>query len=184
MYNNKITTLFITIIPFIFIILNAYINNNIVNPLSYLISSTGFIVLTLLALIIILPTIDFLGKFMDRRLVGLMTFLYASVHLLIYFIDNNISFDYLIDDILGLPYIQIGYFAFLLFFPLVFTSTIKSKLKLKNTWFKIHKLIYLIILLSFIHYYLIIKADYLLFLIYLLIFISILIYKQRFKAYE
>ena len=107
-----------------------------------------------------------------------MTFSYASMHLLIYFLDN-ISFEYLIEDILGLPYIQIGYLAFLLFFPLVFTSTVKSKLKLKNTWFKIHKLIYLIVLLSFIHYYLIIKADYLGFLIYLIIFIAILIYKQR-----
>ena len=184
MFNNKNITFFITIIPFIFIILNVYLNNNIVNPFSYLISSTGFVVLSLLMLVIILPALDFLGKLIDRRLVGLMTFLYASIHLLIYFLDNNISLEYLIEDILGLAYIQIGYLAFLLFFPLVFTSTIKSKLKLKNTWFKIHKLIYLIILLSFIHYYLIIKADYLLFLIYLIIFVAILIYKQRLKAHE
>jgi len=183
MLNNKNITFLITIIPLIFIILNIYLNNNIINPFSYLISSTGFIVLTLLIIIIALPVLDFLGSLIDRRVAGLMTFSYASMHLLIYFLDN-ISFEYLIEDILGLPYIQIGYLAFLLFFPLVFTSTVKSKLKLKNTWFKIHKLIYLIILLSFIHYYLIIKADYLLFLIYLLIFISILIYKQRFKAYE
>ena len=183
MLNNKNITFLITIIPLIFIILNIYLNNNIINPFSYLISSTGFIVLTLLIIIIALPVLDILGSLIDRRVAGLMTFLYASMHLLIYFLDN-ISFEYLIEDILGLPYIQIGYLAFLLFFPLVFTSTVKSKLKLKNTWFKIHKLIYLIVLLSFIHYYLIIKADYLGFLIYLIIFIAILIYKQRLKAYE
>ena len=183
MLNNKNITFLITIIPLIFIILNIYLNNNIINPFSYLISSTGFIVLTLLIIIIALPVLDFLGSLIDRRVAGLMTFSYASMNLLIYFLDN-ISFEYLIEDILGLPYIQVGYLAFLLFFPLVFTSTVKSKLKLKNTWFKIHKLIYLIVLLSFIHYYLIIKADYLGFLIYLIIFIAILIYKQRLKAYE
>ena len=182
MLKNKNITFLITIIPLIFIILNIYLNN-IINPFSYLISSTGFIVLTLLAIIITLPVLDFLGSLIDRRVLGLMTFLYACMHLLIYFLDN-ISIEYLIEDILGLPYIQVGYLAFLLFFPLVFTSTVKSKLKLKNTWFKIHKLIYLIILLSFIHYYLIIKADYLLFLIYLIVFIAILIYKQRLKTYE
>ncbi len=182
MLKNKNITFLITIIPLIFIILNIYLNN-IINPFSYLISSTGFIVLTLLAIIITLPILDSLGSLIDRRVLGLMTFSYACMHLLIYFLDN-ISFEYLIEDILGLPYIQVGYLAFLLFFPLVFTSTVKSKLKLKNTWFKIHKLIYLIILLSFIHYYLIIKADYLLFLIYLIVFIAILIYRQRPKTYE
>ena len=182
MLKNKNITFLITIIPLIFIILNIYLSN-IINPFSYLISSTGFIVLTLLAIIITLPVLDFLGSLIDRRVLGLMTFSYACMHLLIYFLDN-ISIEYLIEDILGLPYIQAGYLAFLLFFPLVFTSTVKSKLKLKNTWFKIHKLIYLIILLSFIHYYLIIKADYLLFLIYLIVFIAILIYKQRLKTYE
>lgn len=182
MLKNKNITFLITIIPLIFIILNIYLNN-IINPFSYLISSTGFIVLTLLAIIITLPVLDFLSSLIDRRVLGLMTFSYACMHLLIYVLDN-ISIEYLIEDILGLPYIQAGYLAFLLFFPLVFTSTVKSKLKLKNTWFKIHKLIYLIILLSFIHYYLIIKADYLLFLIYLIVFIAILIYKQRLKTYE
>ena len=182
MLKQNHITYTLTLLPFIYITFNSYYNSYIINPFSYLITSSGFIALTLLIVIIIIPIINYLKTYLDRRILGLMTFFYTSMHLVIYIFDNNISAKYLLSDVLNLFYIQSGYLAFILFLPLVFTSTVTSKLRLKNNWFKIHKLIYLIITLSFIHYYSIIKADYLVFIIYLFITSLILLFKQRIKA--
>ena len=179
-----ITTYIFVITPLIFIIFNILFNTNIINPFSYLIISTGYISLSLLIMVLFIPLFRTIKDFFDRRIFGLSAFSYTLVHLLLYIVDNNISLKYLYADLSRLLYIQVGYIAFLLFLPLVFTSTIKAKLALKSKWFKIHQLIYIIIPLSFIHYYLIIKADYLLFFIYLITFILILILKNRIISNE
>ena len=183
MYQRIITYTFV-ITPLIFIIFNILFNTNIINPFSYLITSTGYISLSLLLIVLFIPLFKIIKDLLDRKIFGLSAFSYTLVHLLLYIVDNNISLKYLYADLSRLLYIQVGYIAFLLFLPLVFTSTIKAKLILKNTWFKIHQLIYIIIPLSFIHYYLIIKADYLLFFIYLIMFILILILKKRIISNE
>ena len=183
MYRIIITYIFV-ITPLIFIIFNIFFNTNIINPFSYLITSTGYISLSLLLIVLFIPLFKIIKDLLDRKIFGLSAFSYTLVHLLLYIIDNNISLKYLYTDVSRLLYIQVGYMAFLLFLPLVFTSTIKAKLILKNTWFKIHRLIYIIIPLSFIHYYLIIKADYLLFFIYLIMFILILILRNRIISNE
>jgi len=183
MYQIIVTYTFV-ITPLIFIIFNILFNTNIINPLSYLIISTGYISMSLLIMVLFIPLFKPIKEFFDRKIFGLSAFSYTLVHLLLYIIDNNISLKYLYADLSSLLFIQVGYIAFLLFLPLVFTSTIKAKLALKNNWFKIHRLIYVIIPLSFIHYYLIIKADYLLFFIYLIMFILILILKKRIISNE
>ena len=179
MIGQKSITYLISILPFIFIALSVCYDTDIINPFSYLITSTGFIALTFLIFVIFIPIFKGLNKFFDRRIFGLTTFIYSFIHLGIYILDNNISFSYLLTDIQNIIYIQTGYLAFILFFPLVFTSTKSAQVILKQKWFKIHKLIYLIISLSFLHYFFIIKADYLLFMIYLMILFFILILKQR-----
>lgn len=183
MYQIIITYIFV-ITPLIFIIFNVLFNTNIINPFSYLIISTGYISLSLLIMVLFIPLSRTIRDFFDRKIFGLSAFSYTLVHLLLYIVDNNISLKYLYTDLSRLLYIQVGYIAFLLFLPLVFTSTIKAKLALKSKWFKIHQLIYIIIPLSFIHYYLIIKADYSLFFIYLIMFILILILKKRMISNE
>ena len=183
MYQIIVTYTFV-ITPLIFIIFNILFNSAIINPFSYLIISTGYISMSLLIMVLFIPLFKPIRDFFDRKTFGLSAFNYTLVHLLLYIIDNNISLKYLYADLSSLLYIQVGYIAFLLFLPLVFTSTIKAKLALKNNWFKIHRLIYIIIPLSFIHYYLIIKADYLLFFIYLIMFILILILKKRIISNE
>ena len=183
MYQIIVTYTFV-IAPLIFITFNILFNTNIINPLSYLIISTGYISMSLLIMVLFIPLFKAIKGFFDRKIFGLSAFSYTLVHLLLYIIDNNISLKYLYADLSSLLFIQVGYIAFLLFLPLVFTSTIKAKLALKNNWFKIHRLIYIIIPLSFIHYYLIIKADYLLFFIYLIMFFLILILKKRIISNE
>ena len=184
MHYQKSISLIIVISPILFIIINTFFNDDIVNPFSYLISSTGFVSLSLLLTVIFIPIFDAVKQFLNRRILGLSAFFYTSIPLLIYIVDNNIYFKYLISDILNLLYIQIGYVAFLLFLPLVFTSTAAAMAILKVNWFKIHRLIYFIIALSFIHYYLTIKADYFIFTFYLILSLLILLLKKKVSRYE
>mgnify|MGYP005651740947 FL=1 len=91
MPKQKYITYTLALLPLIFITFNSYYNSYIVNPFSYLITSSGFIALTLLIVVIIIPVINSLKYFLDRRILGLMTFFYTSIHLVIYILDNNIS---------------------------------------------------------------------------------------------
>ena len=133
--NQKIITYTFVIAPLIFIIFNILFNTNIINPFSYLITSTGYISLSLLLIVLFIPLFKIIKDLLDRKIFGLSAFSYTLVHLLLYIVDNNISLKYLYADLSRLLYIQVGYIAFLLFLPLVFTSTIKAKLALKSKWF-------------------------------------------------
>ena len=70
--------------------------------------------------------------------------------------------------------------ALILFIPLVLTSNEYSKKIMKAAWMTVHKLIYLIIFMSLFHYYLVIKADYLLLNTYISLFLLILVFKYIF----
>ena len=85
----------------------------------------------------------------------------------------------MLSDIVSRNYIQAGYIALILFIPLFITSSDKSKKKLGIKWLSLHRLIYLILALSLLHYYLIIKADYFLFNTYVFIILFMLLIKKR-----
>lgn len=166
---NQFFTYLFFIIPFLYITCNLFFNPNIINTQLYLITSSGYIALSLIIIILLVPKIPVLYKIINRRLLGLITFSFSFAHLIFYLIDNSFNFYFLKDDFINLKFIQIGYLALLLFLPLIITSTDAFKKILGEKWYKIHKLIYLILILSMIHYYIIIKADYLIFLFYLFI---------------
>ena len=124
-----------------------------------------------------MPLVDKAQKLIDRSALGISTFIYSVSHFLLYIVDNNIIMIVLLEDFLNLTYIQIGYIAFILFIPLVLTSNSISRKVLNASWYNLHKIIYVIIFASLIHYYLIIKADYLIFYIYVSLFLSVVFLK-------
>ena len=149
------------------------------NGPSYLIITTGYIALTLLVLILFMPIVSTLSDYIDRRSLGIITFIYALIHYLLYILDNNIEWMLIRNDLFFRNYIQLGYVALILFLPLVITSNNYAKELLGNKWIVIHRLIYIIILSSMFHYYMIIKADYFVFIMYSVILITIFIIKYR-----
>lgn len=174
-----IFTYFISLSILLYIAYQASFNLNIINPLSYLIISTGYIALSLIIFILSIPIMRGISDYIDRRTLGFITFFYALIHFLFYAIDNSSHLKYLLDDLINLQFIQIGYLALILFIPLLFTSNDQSKRKLGTKWLTIHRLIYLILFLSIIHYYLIIKADYFIFVLYLIIITMVVLIKYR-----
>jgi len=114
-----------------------------------------------------------------RRMFGLFAFAYASMHLLIYFLlDLELAWGDLWADIVKRPYITIGMAAFLLLLPLAVTSTAKMVKRLGGKrWAALHRLIYVIVVLGTIHFWMAVKRDVTLPLLFALIFAFLLGYR-------
>lgn len=95
-----------------------------------------------------------------RRMLGLFSFAYASLHFLTYLLlDQSLDLATLIEDVLERPYITIGFVALVLLFPLAITSTNRMMRWLGRRWQTLHRLVYLIGALGVWHYYWQVKAD-------------------------
>jgi len=173
----KSRTLFYFNIPIFLIFIYPLIDNLIFDFMAYTIKMTGYVTLIYLLLILSLPLYNKFGQYIDRKVLGLITFSYALVHFFLYIFDNSFNFKLLLDDLLFRRYIQSGYIALLLFIPLTITSIDYIKNLTKSYWHLIHRLIYIIIVFSFIHYNMIIKADYMVFYIYVFLFLLIIFFK-------
>jgi sulfoxide reductase heme-binding subunit YedZ len=114
-----------------------------------------------------------------RRMLGLFAFAYATLHLLIYFfLDLELAWGDLAADIVKRPYITIGMAAFLLLLPLAVTSTAKMVKRLGGKrWAALHRAIYVTVLLGTIHFWMAVKRDITLPLIFALIFAFLLGYR-------
>ena len=174
-------TYILSFIPIVYFFINLVFNEDIINGFTYLITETGNITILYLLIILSIPMFKRAQEIICRRSLGISTFIYASIHFGIYIIDNNLELAVLFNDLLNIEYIQVGYLAFILFIPLVLTSNEYSKKILQSAWMSIHKLVYLIIFTSLLHYYLTIKADYLILYIYTLLLFLILALKYIFS---
>ena len=120
-----------------------------------------------------------------RRMLGLFVFFYALMHLLTYvWFDHFFDLNEIINDIIKRPFITVGFTAFILLLPLVITSNKIMIRKLKKNWVKLHKLVYVIAVLAVLHFFWLVKADYLRPIIYsviLLLLLSYRAYQQRKK---
>ncbi|MCL5975925.1 MAG: protein-methionine-sulfoxide reductase heme-binding subunit MsrQ [Gammaproteobacteria bacterium] len=150
------------------------------NPIEAVTRDTGlwalrFIMLTLL--ISPLRKLTGINEFIRfRRMLGLFAFFYASVHMLLYLgLDQFFDVQEIWLDIIKRPFITVGFISFLLLIPLTITSTDKMIKKLGGRrWKKLHYLIYLIVVLSCLHFYMLVKQDKTEPVIYLLIVILLL----------
>ncbi len=116
-----------------------------------------------------------------RRMLGLFTFFYASIHMLSYVgIDYRFDLNPLIDDVFKKKFVFIGFSAWLLLIPLAITSSDKMVRLLKHNWKKLHKLIYVISIFGVLHFIWLSKTIYFKPLIFLIILIILLLFRIRF----
>jgi len=116
-----------------------------------------------------------------RRMLGLYTFFYALLHLLIYLIlDRGLFIADIWEDIIERPYITVGFGTFVLLVPLAITSNNYFMRRMGKRWKQLHQLAYLCGFGGVVHYMWLVKADMLNPGIYLLIFLLLMLF--RFKA--
>ncbi|MEY5021319.1 MAG: Sulfoxide reductase heme-binding subunit YedZ [Pseudomonadota bacterium] len=95
-----------------------------------------------------------------RRMLGLFTFFYATVHLLCYIgLDYHFAWIDIKNDIIKHRYVLVGFLGWLLLLPLAITSSEKMMRKLKSNWKRLHRLIYLIAILGVLHFAWLVKKD-------------------------
>lgn len=126
-----------------------------VEPISALEHEYGELALKLLiAGLCVTPLRRFFGinllKF--RRVIGVLTFVYVLLHLLVWLVLDVQVLSQIWGDILKRPYITVGMAGFVLLLPLAVTSNDWSVRKLGPRWRSLHKLTYVAAGLGALHY--------------------------------
>jgi len=139
-----------------------------VNPIERLTHRTGELALYCLLLSLAVTPLRLLtGRAVltrFRRLIGLISFAYAVLHLGIYVLDRSLGEDGFTlrdvgKDIVKRPYITIGTLAFLILLSLAVTSTNGMIRRLGHSWQKLHRLVYPAAVLVIIHFAWLVKAG-------------------------
>jgi len=165
-----------------------FIQSNLgINPIEKLMDELGQMALRLIIVTLIISSLSqykFLRSLQNiRRMIGLMAFYYVVCHFLTYIVlDHFFNWKFIIKDIVKRPFITFGFINFILFLPLVLTSTNAMVKKVTfKIWKKIHYLIYIIAPLATLHFYLLTKADKTEPLIYLGIILLLLLWRFYYK---
>ncbi len=96
-----------------------------------------------------------------RRMLGLFSFFYASLHVLSYlFFLLELRFGELVQEIVRRPYITVGFLAFCGLVPLAATSNRWMMRRLKQRWKRLHSLVYPIAVLAIVHLLWLTRSDY------------------------
>ena len=150
--------------PILSIGINTFQNNLGANPVEFIERHFGKWTLIFLCLTLSmtpLRKITHINQWiLYRRMLGLFTFFYASIHLLCYIgLDYQFAWVDIKNDIIKHRYVLVGFLGWLLLLPLAITSSDKMMRKLKSNWKKIHRLIYLIAILGVLHFVWLVKKD-------------------------
>ena len=95
-----------------------------------------------------------------RRMIGLLCFFYATLHLAIYFwLDQGANMAYALRDMSERAFIAVGMIAFLLLVPLALTANDYSMRLLGKNWRRLHRTVYVTTLLVIIHYWMLTKVG-------------------------
>ena len=110
-----------------------------------------------------------------RRAVGLYVFFYALGHFITYvWLDQFFDWSSIVEDIAKRPFILAGFTAFVLLIPLAVTSNDRAVRWLQHRWNRLHRLVYVIAVVGLLHYWWLVRADFLKAWVYLVILAALL----------
>jgi methionine sulfoxide reductase heme-binding subunit len=154
-----------SIVPLVLLGYDAYYHRLGANPLEFFTLTTGTLTLVFLLIsLAVTPLRKILGlpwMVKLRRMLGLYAFFYGFLHLLAYvWFDKSFNLSAAGEDIFKRPFIAVGMLGFFLMVPLAITSTNGwvKRIGGKN-WNRLHKLAYVSAIAGVIHYYLKVKTD-------------------------
>jgi len=109
-----------------------------------------------------------------RRALGVLCFIYVTLHLLVWLVLDVGILSQIWGDIVKRPYITIGMAAFVLMLPLALTSNNWSLRKMGPSWHKLHRVTYVAAFLGVVHYVMLVKTIHLEPLLYLGVILALL----------
>ncbi|MEY3884049.1 MAG: hypothetical protein RLZZ379_1327 [Pseudomonadota bacterium] len=116
------------------------------NPIEFIERSTGFWTLLILLVTLSLTPIRLLTgiawQIQLRRMLGLLMFFYACLHISVYlWLDYSFVWADITKDIIKHPRILVGFAAFVLTIPLAITSNNAMMKLLRQRWKQLHHLV-------------------------------------------
>lgn len=153
------------LVPFMWLVSRVVVRDLTANPIEYMTHFTGDWTIRFLLITLAVTPLRMLFKkpalTRFRRMLGLYSFFYGSVHLLIWLLlDQQLDVAAMVEDVLERKYITVGMAAFLAMVPLAITSTAGWVRRLGyRRWQKLHRLVYFSAAGGVIHYYWLVKSD-------------------------
>lgn len=147
------------LIPAAMLIADAVRGNLTANPIEYITHTTGdwavrFLVITL-AITPIRRLTGWNPIIQLRRMLGLFSFFYATLHFLTWFVlDWFFDFRQMAEDIAMRPFITLGMATYLMLLALALTSTKGSIRRMGKRWTQLHRLIYAAAITALFHFWL------------------------------
>jgi sulfoxide reductase heme-binding subunit YedZ len=161
----KVVVFVAALLPLAYLVWKALHNDLGANPVEFVTHATGDWALIFLLSSLAITPLRKLTKFPDlirfRRMLGLYSFFYASMHLLTFVgLDHHFHWAEVVPDVYKRPFVTAGFTAWLLMVPLALTSTTWSIRKLggKN-WQRLHWLVYFSAIAAVVHYWWLVKKD-------------------------
>ncbi len=149
-------------------------------PVKELELETGFWTMRLLAATLALTPLRRLfgwnGLAKYRRMLGLFTFFYATVHLMLWAgAEYLFNLEFMLEEIVKHKYILVGMATWLMLLPLAVTSTKGWIRRLGGArWNRLHRLVYVAAIGGTVHYLWAVKKDTLFPLVYFTLFAALL----------
>jgi sulfoxide reductase heme-binding subunit YedZ len=145
----RVSIFFGLLIPFFVLAVQVFVNE-VNDPIKYMYTFTGT---TAIVLVFFTITISMIKKIINlmkyRRMIGLYAFFYALLHFLVFFIlDAQLDLIFVVEESLDKPFVYLGMIAFGLLLFMAITST----KKLFKRYNKYHSAIYIVAIITTIHF--------------------------------
>ena len=160
----KPSIFFMALMPFIWLLSKVFQNDLGPDPAQALSIETGDWTLRFLLLTLAITPFRQIFRMAEiarlRRMIGLFTFFYASIHFLSW-MAFILGFRWLAiaEELVERPYITVGFLAYVILFLLGVTSTNSMVRRLGKNWKRLHKFVYAASILAIVHLLWILRTD-------------------------
>ncbi len=162
--STKVVFVVVCWLPLFWLLLDIYLKNLGSNPIQALHIRLGDWSLRFLCITLVITPLQTITNWRGlsdyRRMFGLFTFVYATLHVLTYLtVDHNLVWRIIGIDILESSYIWFGLISYLIILMLAI-STPKWTVKfLGKNWKKLHRLIYSAAIAAVVHFFWQLKGN-------------------------
>ncbi len=164
MRSAKVLVFSLCFAPTLVLIWDSLTGGLSVNPIEDITHRTGDWALRFVLLTLAVTPFRWLSGWNEviryRRMLGLFTFWYASLHFSTYIVfDHFFDVRSIADDVIERKYVTAGFFGFVLMLPLAVTSTQGWIRRLGKRWSVLHRLIYVAAVAGVVHFLWLVKLE-------------------------
>ncbi len=164
MRSAKTLVFCLCLVPALVLVWDSVTGGLSVNPIEDITHRTGDWALRFLLLTLAVTPFRWLSGWNEviryRRMLGLFTFWYASLHFSTYIVfDHFFDIRSIADDVIERKYVTAGFLGFVLMLPLAVTSTQGWIRRLGKRWSALHRLIYVAAVAGVVHFLWLVKLE-------------------------